>query len=348
MHFLSTQDRIYVAGHGGLAGSAVVRHLRRNGYGNILYRTEEELDLRIESDVRDFFESKRPHHVILAGSNQGGAVAGDRNPEQVIDEKLAVHSNVIQAAQSAGVKRLIFLSSSSIYPNYAPEPLREDVLLSGSIDVTTHGAAVGQTAGVLLCRAFRAEYGSDFVSLLATSLYGPGDRFDHEDAPLIPTLLRQLVDARSPANHADLPVSISGTGTSRRDFLYVDDLAAACVFVLRLPTSILDASVPDGLLNVGSGRAVSTLELAHTIRKTVGSESELVLDATTSDNTEDKQVDVSRMTNLGWTARTDLKEGLRRTLAWYLRTRQTGRRDASSTHAPESREAWASQNFAHR
>ncbi len=318
MHLSSRQARIYVAGHGGLVGSAIVRRLRQAGFANLLLRTRQELDLRVQAAVEAFFDREQPAFVVLAAARVGGILANDRYPADFIADNLAIEVNVIRAAHRADVQRLVFLGSSCIYPKHAPQPLREDALLTGPLEPTNQWYAVAKIAGLKLCQAYRRQHGCDFVSLMPTNLYGPGDNFDLQTSHVLPALLRKFHEAQGGDGLPDAPVVLWGTGTPRREFLYTDDLADACLFVLRQPEDRLYEAAPEGLLNVGVGQDLEIRELAALIREVVGSDSPIEHDRSKPDGTPRKLLDVSRMTALGWQARTSLRDGLRKTYQWYL------------------------------
>jgi len=317
MHLTNPDEKIYVAGHRGLVGSAVVRRLQQAGYRNLLLRSSAELDLRRQGDTERLFERERPDFVVLAAARVGGILANASFPADFIADNLAIALNVIQAAHASGVKRLVFLGSSCIYPKHAPQPMREDHLLTSALEPTNEWYATAKIAGVKLCQAFHRQHGDDFVSLMPTNLYGPGDNFDLKTSHVLPALMRKFDEAKA----AGRPVVLWGTGTPRREFLFVDDLADACLFVLEQPEERLREVAPDGLLNVGTGEDLSIAELALLVREVTGSQSELTYDETKPDGTPRKLLDVSRMAALGWRAQTTLEEGLRRTYAWYQANR---------------------------
>ena len=308
---------IYVAGHRGLVGSAVVRRLREAGYANLLLRTSQELDLRIQVDVDRFFEAEQPEVVILAAAKVGGILANDRYPADFISDNLAIQTNVIRAAHRTGVRRLIFLGSSCIYPKHAPQPLKEEYLLTGPLEPTNQWYAVAKIAGIKMCEAYHRQHGDDFIALMPTNLYGPGDNFDLETSHVLPALLRKFHEAKRD-DMPDAPVTLWGTGTPRREFLYNADLADACLFVLEQDADRIYDVAPGGLLNVGVGKDIEIRELAARIRDVVGSESPIRYDRSKPDGTPRKLLDVSRMQALGWQAQTSLDEGLRKTYQWYL------------------------------
>lgn len=311
---------IYVAGHRGLVGSAVVDRLRKAGYTNLLLRTSSELDLRNQTQVNTFFDQHRPEFVVLAAAVVGGIRANDSWPATFIADNLEIQTNVIRAAYRSGVKRLIFLGSSCIYPKYAEQPITEDALLSGSLEPTNQWYAVAKITGVKMCQAFRRQYGSDFISLMPSNLYGPNDNFDLETSHVLPALIRKFHEAKGDGLHQDLPVTLWGSGKPRREFLYSHDMADACLFVLQQPEEVLYRHAPDGMLNVGVGEDIEIRELAELIRAVVGSNSPIVYDQSRPDGTPRKLLDVSRMAALGWQASTPLEEGIRQTYEWYQST----------------------------
>lgn len=311
------EDSVFVAGHRGLVGSAVVRRLRAEGGRRLLLRTRAELDLLDQQAVDAFFERERPAFVVLAAAVVGGILANDRYPADFISDNVAIQSNVIRAAHEYGVKRLVFLGSSCIYPKHAPQPMSEECILTGPLEPTNQWYAVAKIAGARTCEAYRRQFGDDFATLMPTNLYGPNDNFDPETSHAPAALLRRFHEAKR-SGEPDAPVTLWGTGTPRREFMYVDDLADAIVFVLGLPADRLYATAPDGMLNVGVGEDISIAELAEIIRDAVGSESPVRCDATRPDGTPRKLMDVSRMKALGWSARTSLRDGFAKTYAWYL------------------------------
>lgn len=324
MHLGSKDAAIYVAGHRGLVGSAVVRRLEAEGFTNVLVRTRAELDLRDGAAVEAFFAEHRPEYVVSAAAKVGGILANDTFPADFIGDNLAIQTNVLRAAHRFGVRRLVFLGSSCIYPKHAPQPIREEHLLTGPLEPTNEWYAVAKIAGVKLCQAYRKQYGDDFVSLMPCNLYGPNDSFDPETSHVLPALLRKFHEAKR-EGEPDAPVTLWGSGTPRREFLFSEDLADACLFVLRQPEERLFGVAPDGMLNVGTGEDLTIRALAGMIRDVVGSESPLVWDRSKPDGTPRKLLDVSRMRALGWRPKTPLPEGLRRLYAWYLaRLRTSG------------------------
>ena len=308
---LRPDTKVYLAGHRGLVGSAILRRLEAEGYRNVVTRTHAELDLTDQAATRAFFEAERPEVVILAAAKVGGIVANRDAPVDFLHRNLDIASNVIASSYAVGVRKLLNLGSSCIYPKHAPQPLREDALLTGPLEPTNRAYAIAKIAAIELCDAYRAQYGADFVSAMPTNLYGPGDHFDLTTSHVLPALLRKAHEAKV-AGAASMEVW--GSGTPRREFLYVDDLADAALFLLE------HVSEP-GPINVGTGVDLTIRELAETILDVVGFDGDLTFDRSKPDGTPRKQLDVSKLRDLGWTASTGLREGLERTYAWYLAQR---------------------------
>ncbi|MDQ3639842.1 MAG: GDP-L-fucose synthase [Actinomycetota bacterium] len=303
-------SRIYVAGHRGLVGSAITRRLHAEGYENLLTRTSRELDLTDPRAVESFFEAEKPEYVFLAAARVGGILANSTYPVDFLRDNLFIELNVIEAAYRHGVKKLLFLGSSCIYPKFAPQPMKEEYLLTGELEPTNEPYAIAKIAGIKLCQAYRRQHGADFISAMPTNLYGPGDNFDLETSHVLPALLRKFHEARE---RGEPNVTIWGTGTPRREFLYVDDLADACLFLME------DYS-GDQTVNVGVGEDISIGELAKLIGEVAGYEGGLVHDTTKPDGTPRKLLDVSKINALGWRAKTPLREGVEKTYAWFLDT----------------------------
>lgn len=311
-------DRIYVAGHGGLVGGALMRALKAGEYSDIITRPSRELDLRDQGAVQDFFERERPQYVFLAAAKVGGIHANSTRPAEFLYDNLMIAANVIHAAHVSGVTKLLNLGSTCIYPRDAAQPLREDALLTGPLEETNRAYAVAKIAAIELCDQYRAQYGDDFISAMPTNLYGPGDNFDLMGSHVLPALIRKLVDAREENSPT---VNVWGSGTPLREFLHVDDLAEACLFLMR------HVSEP-GPINVGTGQDLSIREVAEQISKVVGYSGELAFDASKPDGTPRKITDVSRIHALGWHHRIALEEGLSHTVAWYLAHRGQVRGEA--------------------
>ena len=300
-------DRIFVAGHRGLVGSAVVRELRRRGHENLLLRTSAEADLRNQAAVESLFASERPAIVILAAARVGGILANDSYPADFLRDNLQIQTNVIDAAWRHGTRKFCFLGSSCIYPRLAPQPIHEDSLLTGPLESTNEWYAIAKIAGLKMCQAYRRQHGFDAISLMPTNLYGPGDNFDPAHSHVLPALIRRFHEAKL---RGDPEVVVWGTGTPRREFLYVDDLARAVVQL----TSVYSGAEP---VNVGWGRDITIRELAEMIAGVVGFEGRIVFDASRPDGTPRKLLDTSRITALGWRPETGLREGIETTYAWY-------------------------------
>ena len=309
--------RIYVAGHRGLVGSAIVRNLEAKGYTNVLKRTHAELDLTDAAATDAFFAEHKPEYVFLAAAKVGGIVANNSYPAEFIRDNLVIQANVIHSAWKHGVTRLMFLGSSCIYPKMAPQPMREDCLLTGPLEPTNRPYALAKIAGIEMCWSYNRQYGTKYLAVMPTNLYGPGDNYHPENSHVIPALLRKFHEAKQ---RGDKTVTIWGTGTPRREFLYSDDMADACVFLMKLPddryTSLLgsDESVSGRfeppLVNVGVGEDVTIKELAELVGKVVGFDGKLVFDTTKPDGTPRKLMDVSRLNGMGWQASTSLQGGL--------------------------------------
>ncbi len=314
---ISKHDRIFVAGHRGLVGSAIVRRLTAGGYDHIVTRTRQELDLLSQADVATFFAKEHPNVVILAAAKVGGILANNAYPADFISDNLVIETNIIRAAFGAGVKRLIFLGSSCIYPKLAPQPLKEEYLLTGPLEPTNEWYAIAKIAGIKLCQAYRKQHGSDFFSMMPTNLYGPNDNFDLKSSHVLPALIRKFHEAKGVNGLPDAPVPIWGSGKPLREFLYVDDMADATVFAMEQPADLIYETAPDGILNVGAGEDLSIRELAELVRDVVGSNSPIEYDASKPDGTPRKLMDVTRMTKLGWTAGTSLRQGIEQSYAWF-------------------------------
>jgi len=305
---MNKQDRIYVAGHRGLVGSAIVRRLQADGYDKLVTRSSQELDLREQQAVRGFFAAEKPDYVILAAARVGGILANDTYPADFIYDNLMMEANVIHASYQNDVKKLLALGSTCIYPKMAPQPLKEEYLLSGPLESTNEWYAVAKIAGIKLCQAFQRQHGCNFIAAMPTNLYGPGDNFDLETSHVLPAMIRKFHEARL---NQSPTVTLWGTGKALREFLYVDDLADACLFLLR------EYSDPE-IINIGVGKDLSIAELAGMVRDVVGFEGEIVYDASKPDGTPRKLVDTSKINGLGWQAKTALPEGIENTYRWFL------------------------------
>jgi GDP-L-fucose synthase len=318
MHLSSKDAKIYVAGHRGMVGRAIWNHLDEHGYTTLVGRSSDALDLRDPHATRQFFKEEQPDFVVLAAARVGGILANDRYPADFIGDNLAIEQSVIRAAHETRVERLLFLGSTCIYPKHADQPMSEDSLLTGPLEPTNQWYAVAKIAGHKLCEAYHRQHGDDMVTLMPTNLYGPGDDFDLETSHVLPALLRKAHEAKGATpDGSDAPVTLWGTGTPKREFLYVDDLAEAVRFVLEQPEEALREEAPDGMLNVGVGEDLSINDLMALIQDVVGHDGPVEHDESKPDGTPRKLVDTSRLDALGWTAQTSLREGIQKTYDWY-------------------------------
>ncbi len=299
---------VFVAGHRGLVGSAIVRRLEREGFTDVLTRSREQLDLTDSAAVEAFFAEERPHYVFLAAAKVGGILANSTYPGDFIRENLLIQVAVMEAARRHGVEKLCFLGSSCIYPKLAPQPMTEDQLLNGHLEPTNAAYAVAKIAGIQMAQAYWEQYGSRFISVMPTNLYGPGDNFDLENSHVLPALIRKFHEARDEGRPA---VEVWGTGTPRREFLHVDDLAGACLF-------LMDHHESPEIVNVGVGEDISINELASLVREVVGFDGEIVYDTSRPDGTPRKLLDTSRINALGWRPEIGLREGIEQTYRWFL------------------------------
>jgi len=300
--------KIYVAGHRGLVGSAIVRALRSSGFENLVFRSSKELNLERQERVEAFFERERPEYVFLAAAKVGGIWANSTFPAEFIYNNLVIETNIIHTAYRFEAKKLLFLGSSCIYPKHCPQPMKEEYLLSGYLEPTNEPYAVAKIAGIKMCQAYNRQYGTRFISAMPTNLYGPGDNFDLKTSHVLPALIRKFHEAKVNGKGS---VEIWGTGAPRREFLYVDDLADACLF-------LMNHYEEDEIINVGVGKDQSIRELAEMVGEIVGFKGDLRFDPAQPDGTQLKLLDVSRLTALGWEARTPLREGITRAYRWYL------------------------------
>lgn len=318
MHLSDPSASIYIAGHRGMVGSAIWSALESAGYENIFGRTSSQLDLRNQADTHAFFEAQQPDYVVVAAARVGGILANDQYPADFLYDNLAIETNVLRAAQQQGVKRLVFLGSTCIYPKHAPQPMPEDSLLTGPLEPTNQWYAIAKIVGHKLCQAFHRQHGSDMVTLMPTNLYGPNDNFDLETSHVLPALLRKFHEAKGTApDGSDAPVTLWGSGTPKREFLYSHDLADAVRFALETPEDDLREAAYEGMLNVGVGKDLSINELAATIQDVVGHDGPIKHDPTKPDGTPRKLVDTTRMDDLGWSAKTSLRDGIQKTYDWY-------------------------------
>ncbi len=311
-----TDTSIYVAGHRGMVGAAVVRALERAGYANLLTRSHQELDLTEQAAVRRFFAEQRPQVVVLAAARVGGIHANNTRPALFIRDNLLIQDNVIDAAHACGVEKLVFLGSSCIYPKLAPQPIKEEYLLTGELEPTNQWYAIAKIAGLKMCQAYRREFGFNAISLMPTNLYGPGDNFDLQTSHVLPALIRRFHEAKL---RGDASVTAWGNGTPRREFLHVDDLADAVVYLLNHYEG-------EDIVNVGWGVDVTIKELCELVMSVVGYTGRLLFDASKPDGTPRKLLDTGRLTSLGWQPRIELRRGVEQTYAWYREHSDSARR----------------------
>ena len=305
---MNPESSIFVAGHRGLVGSAIVRQLRSHGFDNLVLRTRQELDLTRQREVEEFFAAARPQYVFLASAKVGGILANDTYPAQFLQENLAIQTNIIDAAYRTGVRKLLFLGSSCIYPKHAPQPMPEEALLTGPLEPTNEWYAIAKIAGLKMCQAYRRQYGFNAISAMPTNLYGPGDNFSLQSSHVLPALMRKFHEAKQ---RGAAEVEVWGTGKPRREFLHVDDLAAACAFLMQNYEG-------ESWLNVGWGRDVTIAELAHTVSRVVGFEGALRFDTSKPDGTPRKLLETSKLAALGWSPKIELEAGIRSTYEWFL------------------------------
>ncbi|MDX2434637.1 MAG: GDP-L-fucose synthase [Desulfobacterales bacterium] len=316
---LKPDTRIFVAGHRGLVGSAIVRRLEAEGCENLILRTRGELDLLDPSAVRYFFERERPEIIVLAAAKVGGILANSLYPGEFIYENLMIQSNIIHLSQKFGVKRLLFLGSSCIYPKLAPQPMKEEYLLTGTLEPTNDAYAVAKIAGIKMCESYNRQFGTSFLSVMPTNLFGPGDNFDLDNSHVLPALIRKFHEAKESGAAS---VTVWGTGSPRREFLYVDDMADGCVHLLGLDDEQfkeLVVRLEPCLINIGMGKDITIKELAELVKEIVGFDGEIVFDTGKPDGTPQKLLDTSRMDELGWKAKVSLREGIGRTYQFYKR-----------------------------
>lgn len=305
---MNLDAKIYVAGHRGLVGSAIVRNLEEKGYTNIICRTHKELDLTNQEAVRTFFEQEKPEYVFLAAAKVGGIHANNTYPADFIYDNLMIQNNVIKAAHDFEVKKLLFLGSTCIYPKMAPQPIKEEYLLTGALEETNEAYAVAKIAGLEMCKFFKRQYGDNFISCMPTNLYGPNDNFDLKNSHVLPALIRKFHEAK--VNNSEV-VEVWGTGTPLREFLYVDDMADACVFLMENYDG-------EQHVNIGTGEEVSIRELAETIKEVVGFDGELLFNTDMPDGTPRKLTTVDKLHGLGWKHKVSLNEGIKLAYNWFL------------------------------
>jgi len=306
---LDKNSRIYLAGHTGLAGSAILRALRRSGYDNLILRSHRELDLTERPAVQAFFSEQRPEYVFLAAAKVGGILANDTYPADFIRENLEIQTSIIDASYRHGVKRLLFLGSSCIYPKLAPQPIKEEYLLTGPLEPTNQAYAIAKIAGIEMCASYNRQYGTKYIAAMPTNLYGPGDNFDLKGSHVLPALIRKVMEAKAAGTKK---LSVWGTGRPRREFLYSDDLAEACVHLLSLPDVTYEGLLQFPLVNIGTGEDLTIADLAKLIARVLDHDCELEFDTSKQDGTPQKLLDVSLIHSLGWKAKIGLEEGIRR------------------------------------
>lgn len=302
-------DKIYVAGHRGMVGSAILRRLKAGGFQHFALATSQQLDLRVQSEVQHFFHHEKPDYVFLAAAKVGGILANNTLRAEFLYDNLMIQSNVIEAAWRNGVKKLMFLGSSCIYPKMAPQPLKEDYLLTGLLEPTNEPYAIAKIAGIKMCDAYRAQYGCNFISVMPTNLYGPNDNYDLQNSHVLPALMRKMHEAKI---NKDPHVVLWGTGSPLREFLHVDDLADACYYLMQCHNEA-------GFVNIGTGEDLSILELAHLVRRIVGYEGRIEHDLSKPDGTPRKLMDVSRLHGLGWKAKISLEQGISEVYQQFLK-----------------------------
>ena len=312
---MNKSDKIFVAGHRGLVGSAIVRNLEPKGYTNIVKRTHKELDLTNQAAVYDFFEQEKPDVVVLAAAKVGGINANNTTPAEFAYVNMQIQCNVINAAHENHVKKLLFLGSTCIYPRMAPQPIPEDALLTGPLEVTNEAYAIAKISGLEMCKFYKRQYGDDFISCMPTNLYGPHDNYDLSGSHVMPAMIRKFHDAKVSGAKS---VELWGTGSPLREFLYVDDMADACVFLLENYSG-------EQHVNIGTGKEVTIKELAETVKKTVGYEGEIVWNTDMPDGTPRKLTDVTKLHNLGWNHKVDLEEGVKLAYEWFKENVDTAR-----------------------
>jgi GDP-L-fucose synthase len=316
---MQSNAKIFVAGHRGMVGSAIVRTLQGAGYSNLLLRSRNELDLCSQREVETFFSQERPEYVFLAAARVGGIIANSNYKGEFIHDNLMIQNNIIHNSWIAGVTRLLFLGSTCIYPKFAPQPMKEEYLLTGSLEPTNDAYAIAKIAGIYQCRSYNLQYGTRYLSAMPNNLYGPNDNFDLETSHVLPAMIRKFHEAKQ---RGDVSVTIWGTGTPLREFLQVDDLAAACVFLMNLDDSRYDALLNDpaapALINVGSGQEISIRDLALLVQDVVGFTGGLIFDTDKPDGTPRKLADSSRIHGLGWRYSVELRDGVAGAYRWYL------------------------------
>jgi GDP-L-fucose synthase len=304
---MDKNSKIYIAGHTGLVGSAILRKLRQDGYNNLVFRTKDELDLLDQKAVENFFQEQKPEYVFLAAAKVGGIMANNNYPADFIIENLIIETNIIKSAHKNKSKKLLFLGSSCIYPRDCPQPIKEEYLMTGPLEKTNDAYAIAKIAGIMMCQSFSKQYGSNFISLMPTNLYGINDNFDLENSHVLPAMIRKFHEAKE---HDNKEVILWGTGKAKREFLFVDDLVDGCIFLMQ------NYNNPE-IVNIGTGEEISILELANMIKKCIGYEGDIVWDSSKPDGTPRKLLDVSKINSLGWKYKTNLLAGIEKTYKWY-------------------------------
>lgn len=310
---MDKNSKIYVAGHKGLVGSAIVRLLEKKGYENLILKTRKKLDLLNQQAVTDFFKKEKPEYVFLAAAKVGGIMANNNQPADFIYENLLVQTNIIHNSYSNGVKKLLFLGSSCIYPKLASQPLKEECLLTGELESTNKSYSLAKIAGIIMCQSYNKQHGTNFISVMPTNIYGPNDNFDLQNAHALPALIRKFHEAKI---NNEKGIIVWGTGKAKREFLHVDDLAEACLFLMKNYNS-------SEIINIGTGKDLSIKELAEKIKNIVEYGGKIVWDKTKPDGTPRKLLSVNKINKLGWKAKTDLKKGLEATYDWFLKNIKT-------------------------
>lgn len=304
---MDVESKIYIAGHKGMVGSAIFRKLKQEGYKNLLIRTHKDLDLSNQEQVRTFFKIEKPEYIFLAAAKVGGILANINYPAEFIYENLAIQTNLIHQSYLHCVKKLLFLGSSCVYPRNAPQPIKEEYFLTGELESTNESYAIAKIAGIKMCQAYNLQYGTNYISVMPTNLYGPGDNFDLNTSHVLAALIRKFYEA----DRKEIPfVEIWGSGKPRREFLYVDDLADACLFLMNNYNE-------NSLINIGTGFDVSILKLAELISSLFGYTGDLIFDETMPDGTQQKLLDVSKISSIGWRHHYNLEDGIRKTIKWY-------------------------------
>jgi GDP-L-fucose synthase len=308
-------SKIYIAGHNGLVGSAIKRNLEKKKFKNLIYRTRKELDLMNEKAVRNFFEKEKPEYVFLAAAKVGGIVANRDYPADFIYQNLQIQNNVIHSSYLTGVRKLLFLGSSCIYPKFAPQPMKEEHLLTGELEKTNEPYAIAKIAGIKMCQSYNRQYGTNFIACMPTNLYGPNDNFDLESSHVLPAIIRKFHEAKE---NKSKKIILWGTGLPKREFLYVDDLADACIFLMKkYNPGKKENEKGEIFLNIGTGKDLSIKELANIVKEAVNYQGEIIYDTSKPDGAPRKLLDVSKINNLGWKYKIGLETGIRKTYEWY-------------------------------